>query len=557
MGMILTNGKIITVDKDFTVHQAVWVENDKVAAAGRDTDIIKLAGKGTRVIDLKGSTVIPGIIDAHLHPESASVSELENEIPDLHTEAELLEWLEARVASGRKHEWIIHPKLFFTRLKELRMPPLTMLDKIAPDNPVFFNGSFGGMINTAAVNASGIAFNPGHPGVIMDKKTGKFTGFIRASAFPLLKLPQERELNAREKLDALNDMLKRYNRSGITSVCSGEGDYSNYEAYKELHRQHRLTVRVFQNFLLKKSPGKTVEMLCDEMRNLDFVTGYGDEWVRVGSIKIMLDGGILTGTAYMDEPWGEKAADIFGTGDKGYRGVLSYNRDELLSMVSLANDLNWKFAAHCTGKGAVDMLLDVFEEVNNKKPIREGRFAIIHGNFFDKEAIRKMSSLGVYADMQPAWFYKDTEALRLILGEERTRCFHPYRSMIDAGVKINGGSDHMVKWDPDRSVNPYNPFLGMSAMVTRATSTGSVIMEEEATGREEALRIYTINNAFASFEENIKGSIEAGKLADIVVLSDDILTCRQDHIRNIKSELTIVGGKIVYSSGKFPVTADI
>ena len=161
-----------------------------------------------------------------------------------------------------------------------------------------------------------------------------------------------------------------------------------------------------------------------------------------------------------------------------------------------------------------------------------------------------MSELGVYADMQPAWFYKDADAMKYILGEERIQTFHPYRSLFAAGVMVNGGSDHMVKWDANTSVNPYNPFLAMWTMITRTTERGTVIVPEEAITREQALRMYTINNAYASKEESIKGSIEPGKLADMTVLSDDLLTCPVDHIKSIRSELTIVGGKIVYSSGE-------
>ena len=157
--------------------------------------------------------------------------------------------------------------------------------------------------------------------------------------------------------------------------------------------------------------------------------------------------------------------------------------------------------------------------------------------------------MGIFADMQAAWFYKDADAMKTILGEDRIRSFHPYRSMVDAGIIVNGGSDHMVKWDANTSVNPYNPFLGMWTMITRTTEKGSVIFPEEAGTREEALKMYTINNALASFEEDLKGSVEPGKFADLAVISDDILTCPAGQIRNIVSVLTLTGGKVVYSSG--------
>jgi predicted amidohydrolase YtcJ len=163
-----------------------------------------------------------------------------------------------------------------------------------------------------------------------------------------------------------------------------------------------------------------------------------------------------------------------------------------------------------------------------------------------------MKRLGVYANAQAAWFYKDAKAMETILGKERMKIFHPYKTMVNEGVIINGGSDHMVKWDANASINPYNPFLAIFAMITRQTEQGAVITPEEAVTREEALRMYTINNAFASFEESLKGTIETGKLADMAVLSDDILNCPTDKIKEIESVITIVGGKIVYAASPEP-----
>jgi len=549
--MILLNGKIITVDKDFTIAEAVAIKADKIIAVGSNGYIRTMVGSRTKVIDLHGNTVVPGLIDAHLHPESASLSELHVEIPDLHTITELLDWIKNQAAIKKEGEWIIHPKLFFTRLKELRQPSLAELDKVAQHNPLFLNGSFGGMINSAAMQISGISEKSVHPGIIRDKQTGLLTGFIRASAFNLLKLPAEKVLSYDEKQVALEAMLKRYNRLGITSICSGEGDFENYKMYRTLHDKDRLTTRVYQNILLSPDTIRTLKMLLDTLYSCRYATGFGDEWVRIGALKIMLDGGILTGTAYLREPWGDKASDIFGIEDTTYRGVLNYTREEVLSVVTAAAEHNWKFTAHCTGGGGVDLLLDVFGEVNRDYPMKQRRFSIIHGNFFTDDAIKRMDELGIYADMQPAWFYKDADAMQAILGEDRIKSFHPYRSMLKAGICINGGSDHMVKWDANTSINPYNPFLAMWTMITRTTEHGTVIIPEEAITREDALKIYTINNTYASFEESLKGSIEPGKLADMTVISDDFLTCPIDQIKNIQSDLTLVGGKIVYSSGKF------
>ncbi len=546
--MIIINGKILTVDKHFTIVEALAIKEDKIIAVGSNHEIRKLADRNSKIIDAAGKTVIPGIIDAHLHPEKASLSEIEETIPDVHSISELLNWIKDQTSIKQEGEWIIFPKMFFTRLIDLRQPTLSELDSVAPNHPVFLNGSFGGMINSAAMQVSGISEKTVHQGILKDRKTGKPTGFIRASSFTLLALPSPKELSPQEREDALLDMFKRYNQYGITSLCSGSGDFENFAMYRDLEAEDKLTMRIYQNILLQPGREGKKNMLVDTIKAFNFVTGDGDEWARIGAVKVYLDGGILTGTAYLREPWGDKARSIFGIRDTTYRGVVNYSYEELLAIVTAANENDWKFTAHSTGGGGVDLLLDVYEQVNELKSIKDRRFSIIHGNFFTDRAIQRMSELGVYADMQPAWFYKDADAMKKILGDHRIETFHPYRSLLDAGVMVNGGSDHMVKWDADASINPYNPFLAMWTVVTRTTERKTVIMPTEAITREEALRMYTINNAYASFEESIKGSLEPGKLADLAILSHDFLDCPVDQIRNIQSELTIVGGKIVYSS---------
>ena len=545
--MILFNGKVITVDPKSTIAQAVAVKDGKITAVGSNEEIKKLAGKETQVIDVQGKTVVPGLNDAHLHPEMAMTSELSDKIPDLHNLADLYAWIKNETEVKKNGEWIIMPKMFFTRLKELKAPTLAKLDSLAPKNPIFLNGSYGGMINTCAMKVSGITKDTDNPGFIKDKKTGELTGTIRASVFKLIKLPKEKALTYEQTLDTLKGMLLRYNELGITSICSGDNDENNFKMYQDLHKAGKLTVRVFQNIVLPKPTTKDFNHLIDSVKALGYVTGQGDEWTRIGPMKLLLDGGILTGTAYMREPWGTKAQTIFGITDSTYRGVVNYTREQLLAIAKYAAENNWKFTAHSTGGGGVDLLLDVYDEVNKTKPIKDLRWSIIHGNFFTKEAIEKMKRLGVCADAQPAWFYKDADAMKLILGDERIKTFHNYRSLLDNGVMVNGGSDHMVGWDSKTSINPYNPFLAMYTVITRKTERGTVVEPQEAITREEALKMYTINNAFASKEEKIKGSIETGKLADIAVLSGDLYNCPEDQIKDIVADITIVGGKIVYS----------
>ncbi len=551
--LILVNGKILTVDKNFSVAEALAIKNDKFIAVGSNAEITKLAGNFTIRIDLKGKTVLPGLIDGHLHPETASISELTEEIPDVHTVNELLNWIEVQTSQKKKNDWIIHPKFFPTRLKEMRQPTLQELDLIAPNNPVFLNGSYGGMINTAAMRISNITSATKNPGILKNKSTSQPTGFIRASAFGLLKKKPIPKLAYEEYLDALEDMISRYNRVGFTGLCSGAGEPGSLKKYFDLKKQGRLTARILQNISFPLDKNASEDEIRKKLIDWGYYTGFGDEWVRIGALKVWMDGGILTGTAWLREPWGEKAKEIYGITDPTYRGVLITNKATLLKIGKVANEIGWKFTAHCTGGGGVDVMLDAFEEINKSRPIKPQRFSIIHGNFFTAEAIERMKNLGVYADMQPAWFYKDSDAMNYVLGDRRIKSFHPYKSLFDAGIKVNGGSDHMVKFESYAAINPYNPFLAMWSVITRTSERGSIIVSEEAITREQALRMYTINNAYASFEENLKGSIEPGKLADLVVISEDFLNCPAEKIKSIEAEMTMVGGKIVYRSDSFQI----
>ncbi|QGY47193.1 amidohydrolase family protein [Maribellus comscasis] len=554
--VVILNGKVLTIDENFAIAESIAIRGDRILKVGTQAEIRQLINIDTKVINVEGRTVIPGLIEAHLHPEQGALSELEEEIPVVKTINELLQWIIKQTEVKSENEWIIFPKFFYTRLKELRPPTLKELDEAAPINPVFLNGSFGGVINSAAMRISNITENTVDEGILKNPFSGQPTGILSRSAFKLLNTPPDKVYSEKEKATALAAMLKRYNRYGITSICSGAGDMQTFSLYQEIRKANELTCRVFLNirFPLNLRHSVSVDEMLDSIDRMDMKTGDGDEWVKIGALKIILDGGILTGTAYLREPWGQRAQEVFGFEDPEYRGILNYNFEELERIVSKAAKSGWKFAAHCTGGGGVDLLLDVFEKINKTISLRDKRFAIIHGNFFTPESTIRMKKTGIYADAQAAWLYKDADAFTDIIGSERVSHFLPFRSMLDNEVMVNGGSDHMVKFDANSSVNPFNPFLGMWCMITRTTENSNVINSNEAITREEALRIYTINNAYATFEEAIKGSLETGKFADLAVLSSDILTCSTDQIKDIESVLTLVGGKVVFASDEIKMS---
>jgi len=215
-------------------------------------------------------------------------------------------------------------------------------------------------------------------------------------------------------------------------------------------------------------------------------------------------------------------------------------------MARTANRLGWQMTAHTAGGGASDVLLDAYEAADRDRPIRDRRFHVTHGNFPNQASIERSRKLGVAWDCQIAWHYCDGPALKDVFGPERMKHFLPFRSMIDGGILVAGGSDHMIRFDSRNAINPYHPFFGMWMAITRKGSDGSVLTPAQRITRMEALEMWSINGAWLSFEEKLKGSIEPGKLADFVVITKDYLNCPEDEIKDIEPLLTVVDGKTVF-----------
>jgi predicted amidohydrolase YtcJ len=256
-----------------------------------------------------------------------------------------------------------------------------------------------------------------------------------------------------------------------------------------------------------------------------------------------------TGSAYIRKPWG--VSEIYSIHDPDYRGVLFIPRERLVPMVRTAVECGLQFTAHSVGDGAVHALLEAYEEVNKDLPVRKTRPCISHSNFMSREAVEQAARLGVMMDIQPVWLYLDTRTLVKQFGYDRLRYFQPLRSCFEAGAIAGGGSDHMQKIGSLRSVNPYNPFLGIATTITRkAKRYEGRLHPEEALTREQAIRFYTINNARILGCDDKLGSLETGKLADLIVLDTDLLTCSEDNIAATQVLRTYVGGKLIYQREK-------
>jgi hypothetical protein len=545
--LILYNGKFVTLWDRTPQAQAVAIRGGRFVAVGAAAEVRRLAGASTRQVDLQGRTVVPGLIDSHTHPIGAALSEQQGEIPVIRSIVDLQKHIATLARTTPAEKMIFVPKIYSTRMKEGRYPTRQELDEAGGrDRIIVSDNGYAAVLNTGALRKAGITRETPEPanGKIIRDAAGEPTGLILGASQLVSRFRSDRPSTHDDLLWALRSMQKRYNEVGLTSTIDRGQGPDGWRAYQELWRKGELSVRTYVTFRI--SGGGPRERLRQEVERIHTVTGFGDDWLRVGSLKIVLDGGILIGTAYLREPYGEHT-DVYGYKDPDYRGVLAVPRENVFELAKVANRLGWQFTAHTTGGGSTDLLLDAYEAADKELSIRERRFTLTHANFPNRQAIERAKRLGVVLDMQPAWLHLDGDAISKALGPARILDFHPYRSLFDAGVVVAGGSDHMIKFHSRDAINPYNPFFGMWMAVTRRTTSGEVVNPEQRITREQALRMWTLNAAYLSFDEKRKGSIEPGKLADLVVLSKDLLTCPEAEIASIEAEATMVDGKWVYS----------
>lgn len=547
---ILHNGHIITVDANFSVAEAIALRGDRILAVGSNDEILKLAGTETKTLSLDGKTVMPGLIDSHVHATGAAVYEFDHEIPPLETIDDVLKYVHRRTEQLEDGQWIIMNQVFITRLRDQRFPNRHELDMVAPNNPVYFRTGPDAALNSMALKLSGIdkdfRIEDGLPGKIeVDPITGEPTGVIRAAGRFVKSESPEKSPSPEQKKAQLEKLLADYNSVGITSIVQRSAGEQDVTLFDTLRKENKLTCRTFLCWGI--SPDGEWDKVAAQIRTAAEHPAHAYNnmlWLR--GVKVFLDGGMLTGSAWMQQPWG--VSSIYSITDPEYRGVLNIQPDRMyeIARYCLENDL--QITAHSVGDGAVKLLVDTYERVNQDFPIRDKRPCITHCNFMNLESIQKMQALGIVADIQPIWLHLDGRTLHQQFGEDRTSYFQPYKTIFEHNVVVGGGSDHMQRIGSLRSVNPYNPFLGLWTTLTRQPRwTDKPLHPEQIISREQALRFYTINNAWLTFEEKEKGSLEAGKLADLVVIDRDFLTCPTDEIKDINVEQTWLGGKVVYS----------
>ncbi len=548
--LILHHGKIVTVDKQFTIQQALAVRGGKILRVGGNEEILKTKGPHTQTLDLEDKTVLPGLIDSHVHPNGACMIEFDHPIPEMETIADVLAYIKSRAKVLSKGEWIEVHQVFITRLREQRYPTRRELDEAAPDNPVVFATGPDASLNTLALKRSGIdkdfKVTDGGPGYIEKDEHGEPTGILRSCTRYVKSQPSGRQPTDLDRSERLLQLLKDYASVGLTTIGDRDAYPGDIERYRKLRDNNKLLLRVAISHHIE-----TIGALSKIQNNIHRIAKLpltkGDDHLRIIGIKTYLDGGMLTGSAFMSQPWG--ISKIYSINDPEYRGVLFIPKKRLLPIVQTTIESGLQFTAHSVGDGAVHTLIDVYEELARKMLIRDVRPCITHCNFMSAEAIRQMAELGIAADIQPAWLYLDTRTLTAQFGYDRLRYFQPLKSLFAAGVIAGGGSDHMQKIGSLRSVNPYNPFLAMWTTIARkAKWYEGRLHPEEALSREQAIRFYTVNNAYILFLDDRVGSLEAGKLADFIVLDRDLLTCPEDDIKDTRVLRTYIDGKLVYQA---------
>jgi predicted amidohydrolase YtcJ len=547
---VFHTGRIVTVDEQFRIVEAMAVREGRIVAVGTNADIVRLAGSGTEQVDLGGRTVLPGLIDSHVHAPGASMYEFEQPVPDMESVENVLAYVRAHAETIEPGGWITLSQVFITRLREQRYPTRAELDRAAPAHPVVFRTGPDASLNSMALSMSGIDATfkvpEGEPCRIERDRGGQPTGILRNCARYIRAGPSGSAPTRADRLARLRELLADYNAVGITSIVDANTSREGLELYRTLLEQNALTCRTFLAWGVDaQAPLERIEESIREASSHP-LHEYSDMlWLR--GVKAFMDGGMLTGSAYMREPWG--ISRIYAIDDPEYRGVRFIEPEKLyqIARLALANDL--QFTAHAQGDAAVDDMVAAYERIDRDDfRVRDRRPSITHASFMSPEAIAKMQALGVVANLQPAWLYLDGTTLREHFGTERLAWFHPYRTLFEQGVTVGGGSDHMQKIGSLRSINPYNPFLGMwTTLVREPRGSEEPLHPEQALTREQAIRLYTINNAFLTFEEERKGSLEPGKLADFIVIDRDILTCPVDEVKEITVEETYLGGARVYA----------
>ena len=521
---ILVNAHVVTVDARFSIAEAIAIAGGRFSAVGSSAAIRRLAGPKTTTIDLHGQTVIPGLADGHLHDAGGGPGV---DLAGARSLPDILAAVAARVKQSRPGDLIVSNSDWHeAQLREHRLPYRSDLDAVSPVNPVVLvRGGHEYILNTAALQKWNITrATPQQPGgrITRDAK-GELNGELIDRAKALVQLPPAPPLT----IDALVEQHRKLNAAGLTSIRYPGAPIEQYRLLEEMKRRGLLTIRVSQ---LMRVPADTAEKMRAAVAALNVKPDEGDEWLRVGGMKLGVDGGFEGG--WMREPY----AEPWGEGGTFY-GVNTMKQAPYTDVVKELNRLGWRVATHAVGDAAIDEVIAAYEAANAEKPIAGRRWALEHGFIAQPDQFARLKKLDLVISAQDH-LYLAGPSLVNYWGLARAARTTPMRAFIDQGFIVAGGTDSAVV--------PFPPLWVIYHFVSRDTISGGVLGVDQKITRREALQVETINNAYLTFEERIKGSIEPGKLADLVVLPEDILTVPEKRIEQMQVAMTMVGGTVVY-----------
>ena len=515
---VLLNGNVVTMDTALPTAEAIALNGDRIAAIGSSTAILQLVGPETVSIDLKGATVLPGFIDCHIHLLEYGLSLQNLDLRYTDSVKQMKQRVSARTVETSS--WILGRGWDQEKFAEKRYPTKQDLDEASPVKPVLLRRVCGHIcvVNSAALREAGItAATPDPTGGVIDRdSTGEPTGILRENALELLERSvPDLSLEDYEKGSAA--ACQKAVEAGLTSVHCIISSETELRALLKLRADGRLPLR----FYVLVPPE-----LMKAASQLGLISGFGDEWVRLGGVKIFTDGSLGARTAALEAPYSD---------DPLNRGVTIYSQEQLDALISEAHRGGLQVAVHAIGDRGIGMALESLGKVKRRSQGRDLRHRIEHASVLNPQLIRRLKEIGLIASVQPHFVVSDFWVEQR-LGAERTRFTYSFSSLLGAGVVTVGGSDCPAE--------PLAPLSGIAAAVNRSD-------REEALSVEDAMALYTRDAAYASFDENIKGTISPSKYADLVILEKDPRKVPPSKIAETKILMTIVGGKIVCGSASF------
>lgn len=517
--LVILNANVVTLDSGKPRVEALAVRGGRIIAVGSNSEVGRYVGGETRVVDLKGKMVVPGFVDCHVHMASFGRQLQVLDLRDATSIVEIKRRLRDYAEENPEKSWILGGRWDHEKFAERRYPTRWDLDEAVSEKPVFLIRVCGhvGVANTKALKLAGItretAVNGGK--IDLDEAGGEPNGVLRENALNLVwRVVPKPSLEELE--EACVKACRKAVEEGLTAVHWIVDSAEELQVIQKLWREGRLPLRVYLGIPVK---------LLDAAAQLGLATGFGDGMLKLGFVKIFADGSLGARTAALKEPYSDKPETS---------GMLLLSQRKLNRLVLKAHRAGWQVAVHAIGDKAVESALKAFSKVLKMYSSVSCRHRIEHCSVLNPKLIRRIKRLGLVASVQPHFVISDFWIAERV-GVNRARWVYPFKTLMKTGVVVASGSDCPVE--------PISPLLGVWAAVARKT------FKKESLTVEEALKTYTVNAAYASFSEKEKGTIEVGKLADFTVLSEDLFKVSPEKIREVKVEMTIVGGKIVYERG--------